>query len=332
MTFTSQQPLSLAPKTHYFELMRAIERDWVASLPPSDDGQALRDMPSHVRIEQPPLMGFAATEVESAVWETGALADAPAVLRVRQRGFGLFAPYGPLPIHVTEHAFHERVLHKSAAFEAFVNGLVERLAWSYYCAWSSMHPVLGWERSRNAFRERLDSLSRSDRRSLHPERGGHADAALRCRQSYPGLYFGATRTLGALQSLLGRHFRHTVRVLPRARQWLPAPAKRQRGVRLGHWRLGARMLDAQQHVQIEIGPVSAAEYAHWRRNGPALQALLAIVVDYTDGRVSPLVDVLVRTSAQHAARTGAWQLGVGGWLSPNGRIDRQRVFESKLEH
>ena len=332
MTAPQAQPTPVGPKTHYFELMRAIEREWGA--PPSGSGAdgARRMPPAFLRIEQPPLMSFAATEVESVGWEEGAGSASPSLLRVRQRGFGLFAPYGPLPIHFTEHAFNERLFHKSAAFEAFVNGLIERLAWTYYCAWSSMHPVLGWERPRNAFRERLDSLSRSDCHSVLQERSVCAEAALRCRQSYPGLYFGGTRSLGVLQSMLSRHFRHTVRVLPRARKWLPAPQGRQRANRLGHWRLGSRMLDAQQHVQIEVGPMAASDYAQWRRNGPALKALLAIVVDYTDGRVSPLVDALVKASTDQAARAGVWRLGVGGWLSPSGRIERQRVFESSLEH
>jgi type VI secretion system protein ImpH len=332
MTTAPVLPTPVGAKTHYFELMRAIEREWGARPTDSATDDARRVPPAFLRIEQPPLMGFAATEVESVGWEASLDANGQALLRVRQRGFGLFAPYGPLPIHFTEHAFNERLFHKSAAFEAFVNGLVERLAWTYYCAWSSMHPVLGWERPRNAFRDRLDSLSRSDRYSLHQERSTYAEAALRCRQSYPGLYFGGMRSLGVLQGMLSRHFRHMVRVLPRARKWLSAPQGRQRANRIGHWRLGSRMLDAQQHVHIEVGPMAASDYAQWRRNGPALKALLAIVVDYTDGRVSPLVDVLVKTSVDQAARAGAWRLGVGGWLSPTGRTERQRVFESSLEH
>jgi type VI secretion system protein ImpH len=321
----------LQSKSQYFELMRTLERasSLMSTRPAGHDSRVL---PQFVRLLQPSLMSFAAAEVHDvSLSSPSAGASQVSELVIRQRGFGLFAPYGPLPLHITEHAFNEKLFHKSAAFESFIGLLIERLTWMYYCSWSAMHPALGWERSRNSFRERLDSLSRSDKRSAAVSRHAHGTAALVCRQSHPGLYFAGARSLQRLRWILQHYFRQSVQVFPRHKKWWPAPEVNRSKNRIGSWRLGSRMLDAQQHIAIEVGPVKASEYALWRRNGDALKSLISLVTDYTEGRVSVVVDVCVVASSDMGARVGGWRLGLGGWLSADDTAYRNRVFESNLE-
>ena len=65
-------------------------------------------------ITQPADMGFASREIASIV-------QRPTQVLIQARHFGMFAPYGPLPIHVTEHARTEviaGVIRRSSSLSA----------------------------------------------------------------------------------------------------------------------------------------------------------------------------------------------------------------------
>lgn len=99
-----------------------------------------------LHIEQAAELYFSGSELQDVrlepAKEKGGRDAEHDILRVRLRHFGLFAPYGPLPIHVTEHAKYERTFERNAGFEAFLNLLSGHLALLDYRAYANTHPVL----------------------------------------------------------------------------------------------------------------------------------------------------------------------------------------------
>ena len=316
----------LTPHKTFFELMRRID----ALQHQQQPGRVhWRRRPAWLRMEQVAAMHFASTEVADVQLRAPAFGerDAWPEVRVVQRHFGLFAPYGPLPLHFTEHALREKGFERNAAFEQFVNVASADMAWLHYCAWAAMHPALGYDRDRNAFAERVSAMAWADTPSP-TQRPRTANAhAQACRRSWPGLYIAPQRPLAGLRRLLQAYFETPVRLLPRAGRWLSVPAGGRQGQRLGRWRLGSRVWDAQNTLDIEIGPIDAAQFHLWQRRAHATRALVAVVTDYTGGDVQPAVHVAVRTQPEQAARVGRVRIGVDAWAKPGRALRRLTVHE-----
>lgn len=81
-------------------------------------------------------MGFASREIASIV-------QRPTQVLIQARHFGMFAPYGPLPIHVTEHARTEVIARRNQAFQQFVGIVSQRFAVLHYRAWAQLKAMIG---------------------------------------------------------------------------------------------------------------------------------------------------------------------------------------------
>lgn len=326
MTPLERVSRALTPRRTFFELMRRVE-----ALQRRHDGRSARKrrMPKWLRIEQPAQMHFASTEVERVQVTLARFVeddDHPQVT-VAQRHFGLFAPYGPLPLHVTEHAMQEKRFERNAAFERFVNVACGDLAWLHYSAWSSMHPVLGYERARNPFVERVTALADACR-AQQDDGEPYGRHALACRRAFPGIYCAPRRSLADLQRLLRAYFGVALQVVPRHGRWVPVPAAASHARRLGGWRLGARIWDVQHSIEIVVGPIEADEFYRWQRRAAAVMALSAVVTDFVDGRIYPVIKVQVWTRPELAGRVGCMRVGVDAWSRPNRTLRTLTVFES----
>jgi type VI secretion system protein ImpH len=307
----------------FFELMRrveALERERAGS------AANARRCPVWLRIEQPAEMHFASAEVASVrvARSRFAEADEHPQVDVIQRNFGLFAPYGPLPLYVTEHAMQEKRFERNAAFERFVNVACGDLAWLHYVAWSAMHPVLGCERVRNPFVERVTSLARAKARP-----GEAADQhAQACRRAFPGMYCAPRRSIADLQRILACYFKVPLRIMPRHGRWIAVPPARHRGRHIGTWRLGPRIWDVQHSMEIVIGPIDAGEFYRWQRRAAALMALCEVAADFVEGRVDPVIRIQVRTRPELAGKVGRMRIGVDAWSRPGHALRTLTVHES----
>ncbi|MBB5412603.1 type VI secretion system protein ImpH [Paraburkholderia sp. HC6.4b] len=317
---------TLSARCTFFELMRRVE-----ALQRRHGTRATRKrrVPKWLRIEQPAAMHFAGTEVERVHAELPQFAEDGdgAQVTVIQRHFGLFAPYGPLPLHVTEHAMQEKRFERNAAFERFINVACGELAWLHYTAWSSMHPVLGYERVRHPFVERVTALADA-RRASTADAEPFADHALACRRAFPGLYCAPRRSLADLQRMLAAYFGVPLRVVPRHGRWIPVAAAASEARRLGGWRLGARIWDVQYSAEIVIGPLEADGFQRWQRRAAAVLAMSAVVTDFVDGRIDPVIKVQVRTRPELAGRIGRMRVGVDAWSRPDCALRTLTVYES----
>ncbi|KVQ20018.1 type VI secretion protein [Burkholderia ubonensis] len=286
-----------------------------------------RRSPAWLRIEQSADMKFASTEVAQVRVEPPRLIevdDHPHV-SVIQRHFGLFAPYGPLPLHVTEHAMQERRFERNAAFERFLNLACGDLAWLHYIAWSSMHPVLGYERERNPFVERVTALANAHAPFGDDAAANHTQV---CRRAFPGSYCAPRRSLAGLQRVLARYFDVPLRVVPRYGRWMPVSPEPRGGRRLGAWRLGARIWDVQHSMEIVIGPIDADAFHRWQRRSAAAMAVCAVATDFVDGRIDPVIKVQVRTRPELAGKVGSMRAGVDAWCRPDHALRTLTIYES----
>ena len=305
----------------FFELMRRVEHYFYST---NKSELRYQKMPRSLHVIQTAELHFASSEVVNVdIRPCQEGQDGADEIQVLQRNFGLFAPYGPLPIHVTEHAWLEKKFERNSAFEDFINLISENFAWLNYRAWASMHAVLGFERQRDAFFKRVTGLAQCDQfgdSQVHP-------SIMACRRAYPGLYMNESRPWRPLCNMLNKYFQTPVLILPRRGRWVAVGTLHSRSEKIGSWRLGSRFRDVQQTVGIEIGPICASNFEPWMRRSSRIAAVNALVIDYTQARIDCVIDVLIKTKPEFAGRVGRMKLGIHSWLKPSHNIKRVTVFQ-----
>lgn len=310
----------LSARQDFFELLRRIERAQPAAprLGVTHDHSRQR-----LQITQQADMAFASREVV-------AVEQRPPQVRIAVRHFGLFAPYGPLPLHVTEHARSEVIARRNAAFQQFAGLLSQRFAILHYRAWAQLNAMAGHDHAEagNPFLLHLRQIA-----GVHPHLRPSVHVQ-RLRQAWPGAWLPGRRALSQLGRMLTAYFGVPIALTPRYARWIDdrGTGDRQRLGRLGQTRIGSRFFDAQYGVQIRIGPLSAAQYAHWQRGSERVQALVSLCRDFMQHQLIPDVSLLIRTEPDMAARLGRYALSKDGWLKPDAGLFTQCVWQSPTYH
>jgi type VI secretion system protein ImpH len=321
------------PRT-FFELMRRV--DVLAAVQSKSSwsveavGTPVRRRPSWLRLQQRARMDFAAAEVADMECVEPLFEGEASCLRVGIRHFGLFAPYGPLPLYVTEHARHEAPV----AFEQFFGHLTAELAWLDYKAWAQMHPVVGCDvpERGNSFVKRVSSVAAVE---LAADLGAGqcretAKHIRLCRTHFAGLYAAKHRPLPCLAAMLRKYFHLPITVLPRAGGWLEIEKPDSAKPTVGRWFLGRRVFAPQAQMTLLVGPVSAQQFPRFHRGQALSRWLLAVAQDYASGLVDARLMVDVQTQAGMNGRIGAMRVGVDSWASPVDRLVRVCIHEPSM--
>lgn len=319
----ARQPQSVIPglsaRLEFFELLRRIERA-------QDQGPRLGEIGdrSHarLRIVQPADMAFAPREVVS-VKQQRDVRKGPSITIVC-RHFGLFAPYGPLSIHVTEHARNELIARRNQAFQDFAALLSQRLAILHYRAWAQLHVAVGHDHAAgNHFLTHLRQIAGAVPHS------SMSRSIQRLRQSFPGAYLPERGSLRELQRMLTYFFDVPIHIAEHQGRWINDSGNPlQRLSRLGSTRIGQRFFDAQHILSIQIGPLPAPDYALFQRNSERLATLAHICHDFVRYRLVLDISLLIQTEPAMACRLGKAKLGSQGWLKPARAIHRQLVYQN----
>jgi type VI secretion system protein ImpH len=290
----------------------------------ANDGYGLRPGwdQGWLRLEQAAELYFSGSELQDVrlepAKEKGGRDGENDVLRVRMRHFGLFAPYGPLPIHVTEHAKYERSFERNAGFEAFLNLLSGHLAVLDYRAYANTHPVLslyGHPR-RAGFSRRLENLTSGWMAGNDRAYAAHIQ---RCRLGQSWAYVRPERSLAALETILARYFAIDVKVTPRHGRWIEIGGEGGEK-RLGQWRVGRRIFDTQSAIHVRLGPVDAKDFPQFQRASERMKTMVRLIEDYTGGQVNARIDVDVRTSPSLRAALGKTRIGQNTWIKPSDEL------------
>lgn len=248
----------------------------------------LRDDP--VRLGQPPFFNPPATTVARMTMrgpsELGARSAEPPsgagttsqVAWIYSYHFGLFGPFGPLPLHLTDYAYHQ-AFEKDPAFAAFCDILHHRFLCFFFRAWADGRKELDFDRracqtpggvttDNDDFAERwnlylgsLIGLGLSD--FLHRDRLP-AEAKL----FYAGRLLQPTRNAEGLEALLGDYFQVPASVIPFVRRVVPLPTdvRWQLGVAggFGYLDISAIVGEAVENYQtgfrVRLGPLQYAQF------------------------------------------------------------------------
>ncbi|WP_193569197.1 type VI secretion system baseplate subunit TssG [Serratia fonticola] len=313
--------VGLSANQDFFELLRRIER---ATPHQPRLGNSSGRSHRQIRIIQPADMAFAAREVADLRQRLNSSGQDPQIT-IYCRHFGLFAPYGPLPVHVTEHARNESLAKRNQAFQDFASILSQRLAILHYRSWSQLNVAVGHDRAAaNAFLHhirQLGGVSATQKLNQH---------VTRVRTLFPGAYLPGRGSLQKLQQLLTHYFSVPIRLIPHQGLWIDDAhnTENQRMGRLGATRIGRRFFDVQHCLVVNIGPISEPNYLNYQRGSERLQTLVHLCHDFVRHRMVLQVNLLVQTSPAMACRLGKGKLSRHCWLKPGSALRVQPLYRT----
>ena len=295
-----------------FQLLRRIDAQGGERYPL---GRAPLPKFEPLRIGQQPSMGFApSTVAEVRQREENGLHE------VSILSFGLFGPNGPLPVHMTEYARERIHHHQDHSLSAFADLFHHRLTLLFYRAWADAQPTVSLDRADNRRFERyLASLIGMGQ----PGQLEKGDLSPHARFTHAGHLSRHGRDPEGLEKILRNFFKVPVNIISNVPQWMPLTSREQ--AQLGAGRrlprlgvsafLGVAVRDVQHKFRLEIGPLSAAEYARFLPGENAVNELRDWVRQYLGIEYAWDVRVLIRgDEVPGTVLSGDGKLGYSTWL------------------
>ena len=277
-------------------------------------GTAVRPGDECVRIGQKISMQFAPANVASV------LVGGDSRIIVKQHGFGLFGPNGPLPLHLTEYALDRLENHRDRALSAFADVFHHRLALLFYRAWAQVQPTVAMDRpDDNRFAQYLGSLV------------GYGEASLRRRDSVPdsakwfnaGHFIRQTRNPAGIVSALSSFFGCRFALEERRFQWLHLQPEdctplgdSNRQARLGSGAIcGVRVPDRHGRFRLRAGPLDLASYERFLPFGRRYRQVRDWIRNYVGFEFAwDICLVLKASEVPPTSLGGTTRLGWTTWL------------------
>ena len=260
-------------------------------------------------------MGFAPATLASAQKRENS-----AVHEISILSFGLFGPNGPLPVHMTEYARERIHHHQDDSLSAFADLFHHRLTLLFYRAWADAQPTVSLDRADNRRFERyLASLIGMGQ----PGQLEKGDLSPHARFTHAGHLSRHGRDPEGLEKILRNYFKVPVNIISNVPQWMPLTSREQ--AQLGAGRrlprlgvsafLGVAVRDVQHKFRLEIGPLSAAEYARFLPGENAVNELRDWIRQYLGIEYAWDVRVLIRgDEIPGTLLSGDGKLGYSTWL------------------
>ncbi len=299
-------------KYDLFQLLRKLDAQGGERYPL---GRAPLPKFESLRIGQMPSMGFAPATLVSASQRENSSLHEIAIL-----SFGLFGPNGPLPVHITEYARERIHHHQDDSLSTFVDLFHHRLVLLFYRAWADAQPTVSLDRHDNhRFEGYLASLigmgqpGQMEKGCLSP----HA------RFTHAGHLTRHARDPEGLEKILRNYFKVPVRMISNLPQWMPLDLREQAQLGAGRQRprlgvstfIGVAVRDVQHKFRVEIGPLSAKEYARFLPGEPQINELHDWIRQYLGIEYQWDVRVVIRADAvTHTTLKGNGRLGYSAWL------------------
>ncbi|TCV98827.1 type VI secretion system baseplate subunit TssG [Biostraticola tofi] len=294
-------------------------------------------LPHHdpLRLGQSPFPGYTASEI--AAIDPCHLSG---LGRVTVYGFGLFGAEGPLPLHLTEHAWQRQKHHQDTALASFADIFHHRLISLFYRAWAASQLALSYDRiDTRSVDDCLASLLGMGQPALRPE-----GLNLHLCSYLAGHLSRRPRNAEGLKSILQQVFSVTVHVLENRFHWQAIPRRSQWRFRadqpaaLGRDTcLGISTADYRQTFRLLIGPL---DWNGYQRMLPGVYAgppsplsaaglLQQWVHWYVGQELSCEVQLELDGKAYRGCRLDAGQpLGQACWLghNPDGCARREVIY------
>ncbi|MBN3860283.1 type VI secretion system baseplate subunit TssG [Neisseriaceae bacterium PsAf] len=300
----------------FFELVRRVDKVWEPYL---RLGQSRDKYFLKIRIEQPADMSFATKEV-AGLRQIVKKKGQPPLVVIESRHFGLFAPYGPMPLFVTEHARSEYILNKNRAFEKFMNVISQRFALYQYCSWSQLNVAVGHDKPQsNAFQKKMDQVT-----GVVDGNFKYDTHIKKVRRSFPGAYVGGKISLNQLKRIISHYFNVSVNVVKRYPTWIAH--KNNAEFVLGKKLLGSRFYSVEYSALLELGPFYDESYLDYDRGEDKLKILIAVCKDFVKYLLD--FDVILCIETNPASRKGLkdMKMGKNSWLKPKKQMMKKVVY------
>ncbi len=274
--------------------------------------RAAEDM---VRFCQHPSLSFAPCTVNELRPQTGT-----APTRMFVNFIGMFGPNGPLPLHLTEHAYGRELHHKDFTFSRFLDVFNHRMVSLFYRAWATSQMPASFDRTPPValkgdvdYRDRARVLSSEKDRypvyvgalfGMGMDSARHRDAVPdNAKLYFSGRLAGSQNGPEGLRAILADYFGVPVRIEEFAGRWLPLPEQyftmlggardpyaphagdRTAGACLGSLGGGAAVCgrhvwDCQGKFRIHLGPMGLSDFEKFVPNSPSERRLRAWVRNY----------------------------------------------------
>ena len=320
-------------KFDFFSAVRRMENLYSSKPPVGHSARAADDL---LRFGQSPSVAFAPATLGAC--------EAPRdgkPLKMLVQFFGLFGPWGPLPLHLTEY-FHQREKHfNDVSGIRFFDLFHHRLTSLFYRAWAANQQTVSYERgvAQGTNRPEIDRFS-----IYVASVTGRGMASFRNRDALPdlaklsfvGLISQQSKSADGLASILKGYFELPAQIEQFVGHWAEIPEESQ--CRLGQSPetatlglttiVGRAVWDCQQKFRIRIGPMGFARYEYFLPGRQGLKRLQAIVRNYIGDEMEWDMQLILR--AEEVPTTCLGKMGQLGWTTWIGQSVRHKQAENLI--
>jgi type VI secretion system protein ImpH len=304
---------AIRSKPGAFDLFQALRRLECAYRHKARLGEGTHPSDEPVRLAQEPFLSFTSSAL------TGATFGEPAP-RVLTRVLGLFGPFGPLPLHLTEYAHDRKRNRNDPTFARFLDLFHHRILSLYYRAWANTEPTVCFDRpDTDRFAVYVASLIGMGMPSFlrRDELPDHV------RLFFAGRYAAHSRNADGLAAIIHSFFGIRTKVRQFVGEWVDVPlSSRWRvggpgvGAPLGRQTaLGRRAWVCQGKFRVVMGPLNHKQFTHFLPGAASLWRMAALVRSYTGDSLAWDVELLLDEEAGRPWRLGE-KMGLGHttWL------------------
>ena len=272
-------------------------------------GEAKRPEFNIVDLAQEPTLGFAEKTLEAVNFRHG---------RPQLRGYwlGLTGPMGPLPTHMSEFAYYERLYADKRPFGDWLDVIAGRMLQLFYRAWAESQPAAQADRPKeDRFSGWLGALSGA-------LDGAQRDDAFfdRARTHYAALFSGS-RSAIALQDALSHLLGQPVRVVEYIPKWREFEQEDRSTLAGGYATLGSdvvigrRVYSAADAFRVIIRASDLAAYRSLLPGGDRFAVAAEAIESFKPTHLEWDITVeLDDAEAPPARLDGHSRLGWMGWL------------------
>ncbi len=292
----------------FFSALAAIERA-LPDAPPI--GYAPRPSDEAHRIEHSPNLAFVSSDVRAARHDANRI-------RLETHFLGLFGPNGPMPLHITEYAYHRLRDARDPSLTGFLNIFHHRLLTLFYRAWADAQPQAIARGERKLRHERyvgsLLGIGTPDFDQLD-----HFPDTAKLRLA--SAFIHQRRDAETLERILSAYLTHNVHIEQFVGSWLEIPGTEYSRAGSQFCSLGVdatagtRVWDGAARVRIVIGPLTRTDFERYLPDSDACARLVACVRFYLGDELDWEYQLLLKADDVTPVRLGqAGKLGWSSWI------------------
>ncbi len=319
------ESLSQSPYRYgFYQALRLLEAAH-PDKPKIGKSRLLKDDP--IRIGQSPSLEFASSTLSSCE----PAGDSSAAL-LMQNFFGVFGPNGPLPLHITEHAFQRLHHHHDPTFCRFVDMFHHRLGTLFYRIWADAEPAMDFNHAQEqSFAKYVGSFLGIGTSNMQ-SRDALPDLA---KLHLSGQFSNGPRHAEGLLAILQHLFEIPVKITEFVGEWLPLPddaccylgaidSVGSLGVDLV---IGARVFECQNRFSLCFGPIDLIDFEAFLPHSSRIERLLACIRTYVGDQYSWEFRLILKKEEIPPLKLGQYgQLGWTSWLNSKTRDSDSKDF------